>query len=176
MDAVNYIEILTALTGFLLATLLVLFPRFGATSWTLVLILIPAFLSSASRGIGSLLFRSPEDSVFLSFACLILCAASGCVASYTFERADYRSDLKRNRWFFITISAAAPILVAALYVFRPYLADASDSLIPLGPAGYGGAVYLLLASVVGLANLEQTLRSAEEHVRWEIKFLLLGVA
>src|SRR5262249_198796 len=45
----------------------------------------------------------------------------------------------------------------------------------LGPVGFGAAVYLLLASVIGLANVEQTLRSAEEHVRWEIKFLLLGV-
>ena len=124
----NFIEILSAVVGLVLSVLLYVFPRFGRASWMLVLILLPALASSAVLAGGSLLFQSPDDSVFLSFACLILCAATGCVASYTFERADYRSDLKRNRWFFITISAAAPILVGALYVFRPYLADAPDSL------------------------------------------------
>ena len=175
MDAVNYIDILAALAGFVLSALLCVFPRFGPTSWMLVLILVPALLSSVTLGLGPVLFGSPDDSALLSFAWLILCAASGCVGSYTFERADYWSDLKRNRWFFITIFAMAPVLVSGLYVFRPYLAGTPVNLVPLGPAGFGAAVYLLLASVIGLANVEQTLRSAEEHVRWEIKFLLLGL-
>jgi putative PEP-CTERM system histidine kinase len=175
MDAVNYIDILAAVAGFVLSALLCIFPRFGPTSWMLVLILVPAFLSSLTLGLGPVVFGSPDDSALLSLAWLILCAASGCVGSYTFERADYWSDLKRNRWFFAMIFAVAPLLVSGLYVFRPYLAGTPANLVPLGPAGFGAAVYLLLASVIGLANVEQTLRSAEEHVRWEIKFLLLGL-
>src|SRR5262249_6495491 len=42
--------------------------------------------------------------------------------------------------------------------------------------GYLASLYLLIVSVVALANLERTLRSAEERVRWEIKFLVLGLA
>jgi putative PEP-CTERM system histidine kinase len=176
MEVLNGLEILAALVGLVLSVLLCILPRFGPTSWVLALVLLPASSACASLGLGGFLFPSEDDYVLLSYASLVLCGACACVASYIFERADYRSDFKRNRSFFLTLSAIAPILVAALYVFRPYLAGAPEHHVPLGPAGYAGAVYLLLASVIGLANLEQTLRSAEEHIRWEIKFLLLGLA
>jgi putative PEP-CTERM system histidine kinase len=176
MDVLHYLEILAAVTGLALAVLLCAFPRFGPTSWVLALTLVPAFLTSAIQGMAPLIQWGQEDVVFSSFACLIVCAAIGCLASYMFERAEFRSDLTKNRWFFVAILATAPVLVAGLYAFRPASTDATVGLIALGPFGYGGAGYLLLVSVVILANIEQTLRSAEEHVRWEIKFLLLGTA
>src|SRR5262245_5236534 len=176
MYTLNYIEILAALAGLALSLLLAAFPRFAAGSWMLVLILVPASFSSAVLGVAPLLGWLPEDVVFASFTGLLLCAAAGCMASYILERANFRSELQKNRWFFISVSAAAPILAGTVHLFRPTLSDPTPGLIALGPGGYAGAGYLLVVSIVTLANIEQTLRSAEEHIRWEIKFLLLGIA
>ena len=176
MDPLTYIEILAAGSAFAVSALLFAFPRFGSASGMLVLTLVPAALSSGIQGMGAILGWAPEDVIFPSFACLVLSAAAGCIASYTLERADFRSELEKNKWFFTIASLVAPALIVCLYLFRPPAARAEAGLIAMGPAGYASAAYLLLVSVVILANLEQTLRSAEEHVRWEIKFLLLGIA
>jgi hypothetical protein len=45
----------------------------------------------------------------------------------------------------------------------------------LGPSGYAAALCLLIVTVMALANLEQTLRSLDEQLRWEVKFLALGL-
>ena len=58
----------------------------------------------------------------------------------------------------------------------PWNGEGVGDFVALGPAGYMSAFYLLFASVVVLANLERTFRSAEEHIRWEFKFLALGLA
>jgi putative PEP-CTERM system histidine kinase len=176
MDFLNVVEIVAALAGFAVSGLLCVFPRFGPASWTVVLMLVPAFLAAAVQGIAPVLQWTPQDAVFLTVACLILCVAGGCFASYSLERVNFRSDLRKHLGFFIAICAAAPILVICLYLFRPVAPEPSVDLVALGPGGYAGAVYLLLVSVVILANIEQTIRSAEEHIRWEIKFLLLGIA
>ena len=175
MDVLNYIDILAALGGLALTILLCLFPRFGQASWAVVLMLLPALLASAIQGIAPVLSWTSDDVGALTFVCFIACVAAGCIASYSLERADFRSELKKHRWFFLTVCAAVPILTACLYIFRPTATDPGVDLVALGPGGYAGAAYLLLVSVVILANLEQTLRSAEEHIRWEIKFLLLGI-
>jgi putative PEP-CTERM system histidine kinase len=176
MGALNYIELFAALAGLAVLVLLSAFPRFGSTSWMLVLILVPAVFASAIQGLAPALQWTRQDVVLLSFACLILCAGSGCIGSYAFERADFRANLKKNRWFLTFVLVASPLLVAAVYLLAPIQAEPTADLIALGPAGYAGAVYLLLVSVLILANIEQTLRSAEEHVRWEIKFLVVGIA
>ncbi|MGC8495153.1 MAG: XrtA/PEP-CTERM system histidine kinase PrsK [Syntrophobacteraceae bacterium] len=46
---------------------------------------------------------------------------------------------------------------------------------PLGWAGYGLSVTLLVFSAMVLANLEKTLRSSHGAIRWQIKFAILGV-
>jgi putative PEP-CTERM system histidine kinase len=176
MDVLNYYEILAALAGFAVSILLCVFPRFGTASWLVALTLVPAVVACGIVGLAPTLQWSHEDAVFLSFASLIICVGSGCLASYSLERAEFRSELRRNRWFFAGICAAVPILISSLYAFRPVVENPSVDLIALGPGGYASAIYLLLISVIILANIEQTLRSAEEYIRWEIKFLLIGVA
>ena len=176
MSILNYIEIIAAVAGLAVSILLCAFPRFGLTSWMLALALVPAVVMSAIQGLAPRLHWLRDELVLLSFACLVLCTAGGCVTSYMFERADFAAELKRNRWFFIVILALAPILIASILVFPPPISDTTVNLTALGLGGYVAAAYLLLISVVILANIEQTLRSAEEHVRWEIKFLLLGFA
>src|SRR5262245_45506707 len=174
MRVLNYIEIIAALEGLGLSILLCAFPRFGPSSRMVVLILVPALLASAIQGISPTLLWAPDTTAFLSFACLILCAAAGGVTSYLFERASLKVRLRKHPWFFSIVLAAAPILIGGLYLLKTPSPVVTPDGVALGPAGFGGAAYLLLISVIILANLEQTLRNAEEHIRWEIKFLLLG--
>jgi putative PEP-CTERM system histidine kinase len=47
--------------------------------------------------------------------------------------------------------------------------------IPLGWPAYGVQILLLLASVGAVANLERTLRGAAGRIRWQLKFLVVGV-
>jgi putative PEP-CTERM system histidine kinase len=158
----------------------VLVRRFGPATWILSLFLLPAALASAALAVGpDILGLSVEDALRLGLALLVLAAPGGAFASYTIDREDYRQYL-RSRWRVLTaIAAASPLVVAAL-LLAPKIPIESIQLaggdVLLGPAGFAAALYLLIVSVVVLANLEQTLRSAHEHVRWEIKFLLLGLA
>src|SRR5262245_61420198 len=176
MDVLNYIEIIAGAAGIALSLLLCAFPRFGPSSWMLVLTLAPASFASAIQGLTAARHWPPAEAGLWSFGCLLLCASAGCVTSYTFERADFRSHLRKHLGFFATIAVAAPLFIAGIYLFRPPAGDPTLNLIALGPVGYASAGYLLLISVVIIANVEQTLRSAEEHVRWEVKFLALGLA
>src|SRR5262249_23835684 len=102
----------------------------------LALALVPAVVTSAIQGVAPRLHWLRDDLVSLSFACLVLCTAGGCVTSYMFERADFSVELKRNRWFFIVILALAPILIASIWLLPPPLSDRSADVTALGFGGY----------------------------------------
>src|SRR5688572_3064563 len=175
MDLLTLIELIAAIAGLALAVTITLFPRFGSASWTLLLFLVPGCTAVGALGVAGLTVWPAEDSTLLAFSLLLSCAAGGFLASYALEREDYSRQFKKHRWFFAAITLSAPALVVSLYLAQPLPLESFQA-VRLGPAGYGAALYMLLVSVIGLANLEQTLRGAEEHVRWEIKFLLLGLA
>jgi putative PEP-CTERM system histidine kinase len=178
MSLLSLVEILAALVGLVVSITVFVFPRFGSASWILGLSLAPGFMSTGVLGVGPLIGWLPNDLLFLAFSCLVISSTGGCLTGYTLERENYLELLKNSRWFFVGLSLAAPVLIAALYMLRPAPGGSSESLrlVAFGSGGYAAAVYLLLVSVISLANLEQILRGAEEHVRWEIKFLLLGLA
>lgn len=165
------IETLSAVAGMALSVLVSMFPRFGPASWTLCLFLVPAFASSAVQVLGG--------SPILSFVCLVLSAPGGCIASWTLERSDDVAHLRKKKWVFIAIIVIAVALAVGVMTAPSLPEDHSDSgepVTPLGTLGYVSALYMLAVGVASLASLEQTLRGAEESVRWEIKFLLLGIA
>jgi putative PEP-CTERM system histidine kinase len=177
MILLDLVGIAATLAGLVLAAVLILLPRFGSSSWIVVLFLLPASLSTGIPEVQLWMGWSAYESSFLSFVCLLFCGVGGCVASYTVERENYLSQFKRHAVVFGGIALAAPAIVSGLYLWRMPSDDAvALQLIPLGPFGYAAAVYLLIISVIALTNVEQTLRSSQEHVRWEIKFLLLGLA
>lgn len=161
----NALELLAALAGLILAVVVAVVPRFGPASWTLSVFLVPGALASASLGLISLVpawtFRSATT---FALSALVVCAAGACLAGFTINRDDYAGHLRKRRWSAGALAAAVPVILLLTHAF------------PASPAGHYSALYMILASVIALATLEQTLRSAEEHVRWEIKFLLLGIA
>ena len=65
-----------------------------------------------------------------------------------------------------------------LYSWERYSQEthsSADNYVELGTAGYIYAIFLLLISVVVIANIEQMLRHSSESFRWGMKLLLLGI-
>lgn len=173
------VSLFAAAAGLLTALLTAAMQRFGPGSRMLSLFLLPASLACAAQAAPSLLPAASGDAAMrLSFAALCLCAAGGLPAAWSAGR-EGSPGLAAGKRGLMTAAAAAGIVCAAL-VFpggaaAPEAAVVPEGFLQLGPAGYAAAIYLLAVSVLALALLEQTLRSAAEHVRWEIKFLLLGM-
>ncbi len=170
---VGWIEGIAGVVGLGLCALLALLPRFGIESRQLILLILPAAFSAAVQAFGlAVTSLSEADLVRLSFALILLTAAGGYLACGALSR-------KRKQSYEILVYTLAVVLVAMLYLVNlPYAEgmQAPEGYIPLGPVGYACALYLLIVAVIVLANLEQILRSASETVRWELKFLFLGIA
>ena len=99
--------------------------------------------------------------------------------SLSFASKNYREFLPKIRWL-ILLSFALPLTLATL--FNPALFKGSlfqdESyrwLIPLGWSGYVFYLLFLVSVVVILMNFERTLRASTGHMRWQIKFLVLGL-
>ncbi len=168
----DWIEGIAVVAGLGLAGLLAVFPRFGPGSRHLILFILPACLSAAVQGFGAgVAGLSAQDALRLSFALIILAAAGGYAA------ASKLSQQAKHQYIIIAYLLAI-LLAASLYLILPPYAQGAqipEDYVPLGIAGYISALFLLVISVITLAKLEQMLRRAPETVRWELKFLLLGM-
>ena len=168
----QWIEIVAFILGLVLAGLLVVVPRFGPGSRQLLLMLLPACASAAVAAFGERLPGVvPADGVRLSFTLILLSAVGGLLAVQAFSR--------RARWLHGTLALGLTgLLVALLFAIEPPYAlgfESPQGYLALGPVGYAAALFLLIVSVIVLAGLEQALRGASETVRWELKFLFLGI-
>lgn len=180
MTAATAIQIIAAAGGILTALLTGAVQRFGPASRTVPLFLLPGALACAVPALA-LLFPGldPDTAPRLSLAAICLCAAAGLAAAWSVERDEPREGLRRKRVWLSASGAAGAACAASLLVPAATAAGAAvppEGMVIVGPAGYAAALYLLACSVGALAGLEQTLRSSAEHVRWENKFLLLGMA
>ena len=97
----------------------------------------------------------------------------------TFAHADLKLILSRRRILLIALLFASLVflLFAAsdAFLYPGSDMDPSSPLLKLGPIGRWFYIYLLLSSVLILAQLENTFRSASESQRWQIKFLIIGI-
>jgi putative PEP-CTERM system histidine kinase len=170
---IHWIEVAAFLAGLALAILLAAAPRFGPGSRQLILFILPASFSAALQAFGTTFTDlSAEDTQRLSFALILLAAGGGYLTCCTFNR-------QTKRLFAVPIYGLQVLLVVLLCALPPPYARgilAPEGYTPLGPVGDFSALLLLITSVIILANLEQILRSATETVRWELKFLFLGMA
>lgn len=98
--------------------------------------------------------------------------------SLSYARGNASEFLRRWRLPLVVAFLAPPILG---FVFRGALFASLDpatrpSVINLGWAGLALQLFLLLASVLVLMNLERTFRASVGMMRWRIKFILLAVS
>ena len=99
--------------------------------------------------------------------------------SLSFGRVSFKEIIIKWRWYIIIISAI-PILLTIFFshsFFKAFPAwdRISYWLIPLGWIGYLFHLVLLLSFVLILMNLERTLRNSTGSIRYQIKFMVLGL-
>ena len=123
----------------------------------------------------------PEDVLSWQEFCLMVSAllpGTWLLFSLTYARANYREFLAKWKWG-VLIVFAAPVVLSTGFrgsFFRgsPLLA-ASRWVIPLGWSGRVFFLVFLLSAILILANLERTLRASTGRMRWQIKFMVLGI-
>ena len=99
--------------------------------------------------------------------------------SLTFGRANYREFLSNWKWLILPLFI---LLIGIATIFRGnfFAEELGQSQFPaewlrIGWAGYLFHLLFLLAAVLIMVNLERTLRTSMGHMRWQVKFMALGV-
>ncbi len=99
--------------------------------------------------------------------------------SLAFARLEHQQYLAR--WKYVIAAAfALPILTLAVlwqafFEYPPILGPWGQSILPLGYAGKIFYSVLLISAVLILANMERTFRASTGRIRWQIKFVVLGM-
>ena len=101
------------------------------------------------------------------------------VFSLSFARRNYREFLKTWRWG-IGMAFLAPLSLVlfgfpAFFVDVPFFDEMARWSLGLGRGGQGFFLLFLLEAACILMNLERTLRASTGSLRWQIKFMILGV-
>lgn len=99
--------------------------------------------------------------------------------SLCYARANYKDFIAKWKWAVI-VAFAAPLGVAVFFghsflASLPPLDEALPRLLRLGWSGYLFQLFFLLSMVLILMNLERTLRASAGVMRWQIKFMVLGL-
>ncbi len=99
--------------------------------------------------------------------------------SMAFGRSDYREYIGRWKWTLIAVLALPLSMVTifrqAFFWGEPLQTPSGDWLLRINWAGYFFHLAFLIGAVFILMNLERTLRASTGRIRWQIKFMVLGV-
>jgi putative PEP-CTERM system histidine kinase len=125
---------------------------------------------------------SPEKIIFwqrVRFLITSFLPGLWMIFSLAFARTNYWEILWKQLWIVIAAFILPILFTVAFQTYfftpEPVLMGTDGSIIRLGWPGYLFQLLLLLSSVYILANLERTLRTSAGRVRWQIKFIVLGV-
>ena len=99
--------------------------------------------------------------------------------SLSFSRTNYRKYLMRWRWV-VVISFVLPLALVTLlgeqfFVGSPVMREPSGWVLPLGWPGYAFYTAALIASLLIIMHLEITFRASSGTIRWQMKFMVLGL-
>ena len=99
--------------------------------------------------------------------------------SLSFGRVSYKEIISKWRWYIILI-LIIPISLASLFSYSifqraPISGTPTSWSIPLGWSGYLFYLSFLLSAVLIIMNLERTLLNSSGSIRWQIKFMVLGL-
>src|SRR5262245_27710371 len=99
--------------------------------------------------------------------------------SLSFAQVNYQESVTRWRWVvlgvFLFPLSLVSVFSAALFMSLPAVDESARLLLPLGWSGCVFFDFLLLSAVLILMNLERTLRASAGNIRWQIKFMILGL-
>ena len=101
--------------------------------------------------------------------------------SLCYARANYRSIIARWKillmFFFVGPAVLAVLFRESFFAAGPLSDRATwEWFLPLGAPGYIFNLILIAGSILVLMNLERTFRNTTGHLRWQVKFMIVGVA
>ena len=99
--------------------------------------------------------------------------------SLSFGRVSYKEIIAKWKWYIVPLTIVPIILGAffnaSLFKGSPVPDKFSYWSFSLGWAGYLFHLALLLSIILILVNLERTIRNSSGSIRWQIKFMILGL-
>ena len=141
-------------------------------------------LLSVEAALTGLVYQSDNLSDFIfrqqaKFITASLIPPLWLLFSIIFARANYSEQVSKWKWVLL-LSFAAPLLLISLFhhnfisiVMTPE--NSPTMLIRLEWPGYLWHLISIIISIAILMNLERTFRHASGHIRWQTKFMFLGI-
>ncbi|OQB54967.1 MAG: Sensor protein ZraS [Deltaproteobacteria bacterium ADurb.Bin151] len=97
----------------------------------------------------------------------------------SFSRTNYSEQISRWKWVLL-LAAAAPLSLVIFFsqdfislVLAPH--GSNTLFIRIGWAGYLWHLLSVIISIAVVMNLERTFRHSTGHIRWQTKFMFLGI-
>lgn len=141
-------------------------------------------LFALAAGFSGLAYLGPTADQFLywrrfQFLLVSFVPALWLLFSVSFARANYPEQIMKWKWVLI-LSFAAPLSLTTLFrdaFFSgpPVLTETSAMFLRIGWSGYLWHLLSVILAVMILMNLERTFRHATGHMRWQTKFMFLGI-
>lgn len=141
-------------------------------------------LLSVEAALTGMIFRSGLLSDFIFWQQIFFIVASlipptWLLFSVSFARANFMEQISRWKWVLL-LSVIAPLLLIILFnkdfislVLSPE--TSSTLFIRTGWAGYLWHIISVVTTIAILMNLERTFRHSTGHIRWQTKFMFLGI-
>jgi putative PEP-CTERM system histidine kinase len=146
--------------------------------WALSMALTALAVTQIGNGM-SLLAESGAELLYwrrVALAGEILMPLGWLIFSVAFARSNAADLLREWKPAFIASGALTLLFLGFVGSERLFALAAPDAMsVGLGPSGRIYAALYLMAQALILANLEQTLRHADEQGRWYIKFPVVGL-
>ncbi len=141
-------------------------------------------LFAIDAGLTGFVSQSPSSDIFMFRERLHLIAASFLPAvwllfSISFARANYSEQVSSWKWVLL-LSFILPVSMVTLFndaffTGVPVSVETTVLFIPIGWSGYAWHLLWVVFAVLILMNLERTFRNATGHMRWQTKFMFLGL-
>ncbi|MBI4585784.1 MAG: PEP-CTERM system histidine kinase PrsK [Planctomycetes bacterium] len=190
MNSLGIFQLISGLIGLGVGAVVYISPRFGTgNSWLGIYLLTTAIAALTLAVENSTWTLTPDYQLPTTFFLLALSVPMVFLFSLLGTRAEIQSRFSRWRVpaFFVALLGVGLAFLGTLNlgllkgtalqnILGPPPQYLENGRLSAGRMGYWTAFYMLIVSAFALANLEQTLRSAQETVRWSIKFLLIGLA
>jgi putative PEP-CTERM system histidine kinase len=138
-------------------------------------------LEAAAIGVGLRGFLFAEMITWQHIGLVVTSLLPGVwlLFALTYARANYKEVLSGWRWIilavFVVPLSLSTFFWKSFFIGEPVWDSSLVWLIRLGKPGYVFHLCLLVSAVLILMNLERTLRASVGHMRWQLKYMVLGV-
>ncbi len=141
-------------------------------------------LLSLEAALTGFVYQSSTLSEFLFRQQLLFIVASFVPAAWllfsiSFARANYAEQISKWKWVLL-LAVAAPLSLVTFFnnefislVLAPE--NSQTFFIRTGWSGYLWHIFSSITSIFILMNLERTFRHSTGHIRWQTKFMFLGI-